>query len=151
MELLNYLKDDFDLMVFTASHHLYANTMIDLIDPDNKIFIKRVFRDNCYKTKDGVLVKDLRIFKNRSLKDIILVDNSSVSFMFHYENGVPILNFTDDFQDDQFVELGRFLMTLKNVPDVRPVIMNHFCWNAFLANAGLERDIIKDIFIMSGG
>jgi CTD small phosphatase-like protein 2 len=150
MELLNYLKDDFDLMVFTASHHKYANTMIDLIDPRNEIFIKRVFRDNCIKTKEGVMIKDLRIFKGRNLKDMVLVDNSSISFMWHYENGVPCLNYTDDFEDDQFIGLGRFLMTLKDVSDVRPLVFSHFCWKAFLDFPGRERDTIFEIFRMAG-
>lgn len=57
-EMLEYLFPHFDMMIFTASHHKYANTMIDILDKDNKLFKKRVFRDNCHKTPEGVLIKD---------------------------------------------------------------------------------------------
>ena len=74
-ELLDFLKPHFDLIIFTASHHKYANTMVDILDKPQTIFKKRVFRDNCYKTPEGVLIKDQRIFVNnkRSQKDIIQV------------------------------------------------------------------------------
>lgn len=38
-------------------------------------------------------VKDLRIIEDRNLQDIILVDNSIVSFAFNLDNGVPISAF----------------------------------------------------------
>lgn len=144
-EQLIQLQPHFDQVVFTASHHMYGGSMIDIIDPNNQIFLKRVFRDNCLKTKEGILVKDQRIFKGRSLKDVVQVDNAVISFVFNLDNGVPILSFTDDDQDYQFVSLGRFLMSLKDVPDVRPVIFKQFCWKAFLDNPGVERNIIQQI------
>lgn len=73
------------------------------------------------------------------------MDNAVISFVFNLDNGVPILSFTDDDQDYQFVSLGRFLMSLKDVPDVRPVIFKQFCWKAFLDNPGVERNIIQQI------
>lgn len=38
-------------------------------------------------------VKDLRIIKDRNLKDVVLVDNSTVSFAFNLDNGIPIRAF----------------------------------------------------------
>lgn len=80
-----------------------------------------------------------------------MIDNSSVSFLFQYECGVPILSFTDDFQDDQFVGLGRFLIKLKDVDDVRPHIMKHFSWKSYLDHVGNEREVVCDIFKNTGG
>jgi TFIIF-interacting CTD phosphatase-like protein len=42
----------------------------------------------------GIYVKDLRIIADRDLKDIIIVDNSIISFAFNLSNGVPISAFT---------------------------------------------------------
>ena len=55
----------------------------------------RLYRQHCVETNYG-LIKDLRIVKNRDLKDMIIVDNSALSFAFHVKNGIPILPFFDD-------------------------------------------------------
>ena len=38
-------------------------------------------------------VKDLRVIKDRNPENMILVDNSIVSFAFNLDNGVPIAAF----------------------------------------------------------
>jgi CTD small phosphatase-like protein 2 len=47
----------------------------------------------------GLKIKDLRIIKNRNIKDIILVDNLVHSFGLQLDNGIPILDFTNDKND----------------------------------------------------
>lgn len=44
-------------------------------------------------------MKDLNVIKNRELKDMILVDNASYSFILQIENGIPILPFYHDKED----------------------------------------------------
>jgi CTD small phosphatase-like protein 2 len=46
-------------------------------------------------------VKDLRILKDRDLKDIIVVDNSIISFAFNLDNGVPIKSFSREEKKDE--------------------------------------------------
>ena len=36
-------------------------------------------------------IKDLRIFEDVSLSDMVIIDNSVLSFAFHLNNGIPIL------------------------------------------------------------
>ena len=60
----------------------YADKVLDKLDPKKEIFTKRLFRDSCVVTSKNIYVKDLRIFKNRDLKNIIIIDNSSLSFSF---------------------------------------------------------------------
>ncbi len=68
-------------MVFTASHSSYADVVLDILDPKHEIFEKRLYRESCIRSSDGVYVKDLRIFEeSRSLSDIVLVDNAVYSF-----------------------------------------------------------------------
>lgn len=38
----------------------------------------------------GVYVKDLRIIRDRDIKNIIIVDNSIISFAYQMDNGIPI-------------------------------------------------------------
>jgi CTD small phosphatase-like protein 2 len=79
-ECLEMVNKYFEVVVFTASHKYYADVIIDYIDPENKYVQHRLYRDQCIPTKDGVYIKDLRIFKNRDLKDLIIVDNAIYSF-----------------------------------------------------------------------
>jgi CTD small phosphatase-like protein 2 len=68
-------------VVFTASHQSYADVVLDIIDPHHEIFAKRLYRDSCVRSSDGVYVKDLRIFdKCRHMEDIVIVDNAVYSF-----------------------------------------------------------------------
>lgn len=67
--------------------------MLDYLDEEREIIKYRLYRQHCVNTDEGMYVKDLRIIKDRDLKDIVLVDNSIVSFAFNLDNGVPISAF----------------------------------------------------------
>ena len=85
--------------VFTASHQEYADAVINLIDPDGSLIDFRLYREHCFETNEGIFIKDLRVIRNRSLNDIILVDNSVFSFGFQLDNGIPIIPYFNDPTD----------------------------------------------------
>ena len=60
----------------------------------------------------------------RSLSDVIIIDNSPLSFAFQPENGLPILSWYDDPNDTKLYELIPVLRLLSGVPDVRPILLN---------------------------
>lgn len=64
-------------------------------------------------------MKDLRIFKNLNLKDVLLVDNAVYSFGEQLENGIPITPFKEDPRDTEFLNLIKYLDKIKDVEDVR--------------------------------
>jgi CTD small phosphatase-like protein 2 len=64
------------------------------------------------QTPEGVYVKDLRILKNRSLKDVVIIDNAVYSFGFQLDNGIPILPFYDDKNDSELEHLVYYLQCL---------------------------------------
>jgi len=74
------VNEVFEVAVFTASHKWYADVILDYMDPKGIYFQHRLYRDSCIKTTENVYVKDLRIFKNVDMKDMILVDNAVYSF-----------------------------------------------------------------------
>lgn len=45
-------------------------------------------------------IKDLRIFEDRNLADIVLIDNASYSFGTLLDNGIPIIPFYYNKEDD---------------------------------------------------
>ena len=57
-------------------------------------------------------MKDLRIIANRGLEDLIIVDNSVLSFLFQIDNGVPILPFYTNKLDEELVHLSFYLRCL---------------------------------------
>ena len=112
----------YDIICYTASIKPYADVVLDFIEGDEVFFSQRLYRNNCIKTKIGSdcgWVKDLRIFHRVSLKDIIIVDNSLLSFALHVDNGIPILPFYDNKNDYELEILAEYLKTLSIADDIR--------------------------------
>lgn len=66
-----------------------------------------------------IYVKDLRIFKNVKIENMIIIDNSVLSFAFQLENGIPILPFYDNKDDIELKYLTNYLGNIYNVEDLR--------------------------------
>ena len=117
---LRELSKIYQLVSFTASDQVYADTILDYIDPDREFFAARLYRQHCVETPFG-LIKDLRIIHNCSLADMILVDNSALSFALNVTNGIPILPFFDDETDEELRHLTFYLSCLaeQRAEDVR--------------------------------
>jgi len=71
------------------------------------------------ETKNGFFIKDLRVIKNRDLKNIFICDNLSHSFGFQVDNGIPILEFHNDKKDRELKYLIDYLLEALYVDDVR--------------------------------
>ena len=99
-KMLQSLKNDFELIVFTASVEEYANKILKIIDKD-QVFDHVLYRDQCINNeKLKVMVKDLELLLgNRDLKDIVIIDNKATSYLLNIENGIPIKNFVGDKSD----------------------------------------------------
>lgn len=119
MECLEEANKYFQVGVFTASHQSYADAILDFIDPEHVLFSFRLYRDSCLKTSDGYYVKDLRIFEGLSLSDVVLIDNSVYSFAHQIENGVPIIPFYTDRNDEELLHLIKYMEGVAACRDVR--------------------------------
>ena len=82
IECLKEANKKYQVAVFTASHKFYADVVLDYLDPTGELIHYRMYRDSCFQTEDGVYIKDLRIIKNRELRDMVIVDNAVYSFGF---------------------------------------------------------------------
>lgn len=118
-EFLARVSPLYEVAVFSASAPLYAKAIVDYIDKDNRIIQNILTRDNCMETKNGFYIKDLRIIKNRELKNIIIVDNLAHSFGLQIDNGIPILEFTDNKKDEELKYLTDYLLEAYHSEDVR--------------------------------
>lgn len=105
IECLKEANKYFQVVVFTASHQSYADVVLDYLDPNHDLIQYRLYRDSCVQTPEGVYIKDLRIIKNRILENMVIVDNAVYSFGFQLDNGIPIIPFYDDPNDEELHHL----------------------------------------------
>jgi CTD small phosphatase-like protein 2 len=123
IDFLDFCAEHFDVYIFTASRREYADCILDHIESKKKYFKQRFYRDNCIIIKNRVFIKDLRIFLNRDLKDLILIDNSLFSFTNQLSNGILITSFYSDPNDKELLNIKNYLgnMRLANAEDVRNI------------------------------
>ena len=111
----------YEIVIFTASISKYASPLLDIIDKDN-ICSFRLFREHC--SMMGVTyIKDLNNL-GRDLKDVIIVDNSPLSYSLNKENGIPISTWFNDKKDKELYNILPILEFLSCVNDVRDYIKN---------------------------
>ena len=108
-------------MIFTASISPYANPLLDELDK-NKCIKYRLFREHC-TYENGIYIKDLKIF-DRKINNMIIIDNNPLSYDNNIENGIPILSWYENVNDDELLRLLPILKYMSNpdVYDVRPII-----------------------------
>lgn len=118
---LESIVKHYNMIIFTASEQLYADSVLAKIDPMNSYFKFRLYRSNCIKRtyKNGkVYIKDLRVIKNIPLENMILIDNSLLSFAYNLENGIPILPFYNNKNDIEMNNLKNYLLKLSKHQDM---------------------------------
>ena len=98
----------------------YENIILNYLDPEGKLIKHRFYRDQCISVLGKIYIKDLRIFNDRKLQDIVIVDNSMYSFANQLSNGILITSYFNDKSDMELVNLGNYLVNcLANAKDVR--------------------------------
>lgn len=123
-EFLEAVSCKFEVVIFTASQQVYADKLLDKIDPEGKFIRHRMFRDSCLPV-EGNFLKDLSVL-GRDLSKAVLVDNSPHAFGYQVDNGIPIESWFDDPEDKELLKLEMFLRTLHGVDDVRDVVRKTF-------------------------
>ncbi|XP_058082727.1 uncharacterized protein LOC131230775 isoform X2 [Magnolia sinica] len=114
----------FEIIVFTASQSIYAEQLLDILDPERRLICDRAYRDSCVFSESGY-TKDLTIL-GRDLAKVAIVDNSPQVYQLQVDNGIPIQSWFGDPSDSALVSLLPFLETLAGADDVRPIIAKKF-------------------------
>jgi len=65
-------------------------------------------------TEEGIHIKDLRVLANRKIEDIVIVDNACYSFGYQIDNGIPIIPYYDNKQDEELKYLLEYLKGMVN-------------------------------------
>lgn len=124
-KFLREMSSHYQIVVFTASDKDYAKSVLNHIDPEQFV-CKLLTRDSCSFTRSGHLVKDLRIFQNRDISKMVLVDNTAKCSLPQFDNSIPILPFINNDNDSELEELGQFLIQLKGEKDIPGFLKRYF-------------------------
>ncbi|KAM6948858.1 CTD small phosphatase-like protein isoform 1-T1 [Aplochiton taeniatus] len=120
-EFLQRMGEMFECVLFTASLAKYADPVADLLDQWG-VFRARLFRESCVFHR-GNYVKDLSRL-GRELSNVIILDNSPASYIFHPENAVPVMSWFDDLNDTELLDLLPFFEGLSKEEEVYGVLQN---------------------------
>ena len=131
---LGRVSDWYDIAIFTASMKEYADPVIDWLESSFPgKFVRRLYRNDC-TLRDGVgYIKDLSIFtKPRTdvkaptqeigLNEIIIIDNSPVSYAMNVDNAIQVEGWINDQTDTDLLNLIPFLESLRYTTDVRNIL-----------------------------
>ena len=136
-EFLEHMGKIYEVVIFTASVSKYADPLLDIIDKENNCKF-RLFREHCTAI-NTCYVKEIKKL-GRELKDVIIVDNSPMSYALNPENGLPIITWFDDKEDRELYNISSILEFLSFVPDVRNYI------NQFVVNDEINYNNVINVF-----
>lgn len=114
----------FRVVIFTASESIYAERLLNILDPDRMLISECFYRESCVFS-DGSYTKDLTIL-GVDLAKVVIIDNSPQVFRLQVDNGIPIKSWFDDPADQALKSLLPFLESLAYTDDVRPLISGVF-------------------------
>jgi Dullard-like phosphatase family protein len=138
-EALDLIKAHYNIVVYTASHQSYADAVLNYLDKENKYFQYRLYRNHCVQCDvDGIkfYVKDLdTLNKHYNLKDVVLIDNSVLSFAYHLSNGIPIVPFIEQKDDTQLLMLAYYLVSIAGFDDLTVENKKHINLEHYLQEA----------------
>jgi len=122
-DFIESLANLYEIVVYTSGVKEYAEAVVKKINSASKNAIKYVLhRKHCIRSGD-IMIKDIRILKNRSPENIVILDNTVLSHTQQLENIIYIPAFVGQENDKELKIIKEFLIKLSSVlTDVRPYV-----------------------------
>ena len=120
-DFLTKLSEIADVSIFTAANTNYAKQIIDVLDPEKKIFSRYFFVDSCVVPRPNIYVKDLSVV-GTDLSRTVLVDDSFMSFGGKYDNAIKVTPFNGSKKDTELNAVLNIITKLVKMKDIRPFL-----------------------------
>lgn len=129
-EFLDAVKNEFNLILFSAGASHYVNSVIEVVGI-KEYFSLVLSRECCCSPFDNIYIKDIDVvanfLKNKIIfehnittsdfsKEVIIVDNNMISFAKNLNNGILVNDFLGT-QDDELIDLLNCLIKLKKAKE----------------------------------
>ena len=90
---------------------------MNVLDPEHKYFTSIVSNQHCINI-EGASIKDINIFGNIHLRNVLIIDNLIQSFCLNLKHGIPILEWRGDPNDKELLHIQPYLQDLLNCEDM---------------------------------
>jgi len=122
-EFLDRVSQLFEVVLLTASREVYASPVLDLVEQRRGRVHHRLYRDSCANL-NGAFIKDLA-YLGRPLPNVVIIDNSPVSYIFQPQNSLAISSWFSDPSDRELLSLLPILERLARAPSVYALLRDH--------------------------
>jgi TFIIF-interacting CTD phosphatase-like protein len=145
----------YEIIIFTAATKCYAEQIRKILDPNNTIISHLLDRQFCFNPNSGSgkesklpFIKDLRKL-NRDLSQTILLDNSIYCFWYQINNGIPIISYNKEKQNDvELLKVENYLLQLIDVSDVRKHNREYFKLEEYEQHVD-ARTLVEELYMES--
>ena len=110
IEFLTELSEFYEIIIFTSSPKIYADSILDKIDQNGNLITHRLYKPHVIFER-GKSVKKLNLI-GRELNKIVFVDNMKCNAKYNPKNLYLIPSWTDDIFDNELYKLKRKLKYL---------------------------------------
>ncbi|XP_076577607.1 CTD small phosphatase-like protein 3 [Chaetodon auriga] len=119
-EFLQSMAKIYELFVYTCAKKEYAEKILNILDPQRKLFRHRLYQDDCACVL-GHYIKDLSIL-GRDLAKTVVLDNAPHTYPYHLMNTIPIKSWSGESEDRELQKLIPSLEKLSAAEDFREVL-----------------------------
>lgn len=121
-DFIQQVGEFYELVLFTVGNRVYAEKIIDFIDPQ-KMIKYRLYRESCTYS-NGLFIKDLSRL-GRDLNKVIILDDSPYAYKLQPKNALPITSWVDDPNDNELVKVQNFLIENHDVDNVYDILQEY--------------------------
>ncbi|KAM9848519.1 CTD small phosphatase-like protein 3 [Aulostomus maculatus] len=119
-EFLQSMAKVYELFVYTCAKKEYAEKILDVLDPQRKLFRHRLYQDDCACVL-GHYIKDLSVL-GRDLAKTVVLDNAPHTYPYHLMNTIPIKSWSGESEDRELHRLVPYMEKLSAAEDFREVL-----------------------------
>uniref|UniRef100_A0A3P9HQC1 CTD small phosphatase-like protein 2-B n=1 Tax=Oryzias latipes TaxID=8090 RepID=A0A3P9HQC1_ORYLA len=126
-EFLQAMAKIYELFVYTCAKKEYAEKILEIFDPQKKLFRHRLYQDDCACVL-GHYIKDLSIL-GRDLTKTVVLDNAPHTYPYHLMNTIPIKSWSGEAEDRELQKLIPYmekLVAADNFQEVLKKRKDHF-------------------------